>query len=121
MKHWIPVIFLLTLSGMLSAQQITVNSNGLYLDENNNLYTGIYKEYYPKGNIKTEMSLRNGLKDGITTIYFENGKKNEIRSYKKGEMHGTWITWNELGVKLPRPTIQMTKRTGNGISGMRTV
>src|SRR5574344_588860 len=63
-------------------------------------YSGSYKSYYPNGNLKVEMNLIDGLKDGAVKLYFESGELNELRSYKMNVMHGEWVTYNENKVKV---------------------
>lgn len=63
-------------------------------------YSGDFKSYYPDGKIKIEMTLIDGMKDGVVKVYFENGELNEIRSFKKNIMHGDWITYNENKIKV---------------------
>ena len=46
------------------------------------------------------MKLNEGEKDGISILYFDNQQKQEERSFKKNKMDGTWVTWNEQGIKV---------------------
>lgn len=39
------------------------------------------------------------LMDGLETIYYPTGKKNLIRKWKKGHLHGTSINYYENGSK----------------------
>jgi antitoxin component YwqK of YwqJK toxin-antitoxin module len=77
-----------------SFAQVSIDEDGLYYDKDNKLYTGTYIEFHANGNKSIELNLKKGLEDGLVIIYFKNGEKNEIRSYKDGEMDGTWTTWN---------------------------
>jgi antitoxin component YwqK of YwqJK toxin-antitoxin module len=92
--------------------QITENSEGIYLDDNGNPYTGSYIEYYPSGAKKDEIHLRNGLKEGICLLFFDDGQLNEIRSYKQGKMHGTWITYNQKGTKIGEANYSQNLKNG---------
>jgi len=112
MKNIITITILSLLFFSKAFAQIEKNENGIYLNENNETYTGIYYEYYDNGNIRVEMNLKNGIKDGYTNIYFLSGIKKEQRSYKEGEMHGTWITWNELEDKLAEANYNFGKKHG---------
>jgi antitoxin component YwqK of YwqJK toxin-antitoxin module len=91
---------MLLLGGIQTIAQVIVDEEGLYYDEENKLYTGTYIEFHNNGNKKIEVSLKSGLPDGPLSIFFESGKIHETRSYKKGKMHGTWLTWNEDGTKV---------------------
>ena len=98
-KHLLTFLILILISAWGSLKsQITIGDDGLYYDETGKLYTGIYVEKYPTGTKKTEMSLVNGRKEGLTQIYYSNGVVNELRMYKNNLMHGTWVTWNEKGI-----------------------
>jgi antitoxin component YwqK of YwqJK toxin-antitoxin module len=92
-------IALLGLSLTASAQKIR-EEDGVYYDSLNKPYSGIYIERYPEGNIRIEMTLKDGIKDGIIYLFFDNNKVHEIRSYRTGNMHGTWITFNAKGKKV---------------------
>ncbi len=98
MKSLILLPALLLIFFQLSAQ-LTEKEDGKYYDHHGKLYSGTYIEYYPSGKILLEMNVLNGEKHGITTLYYENSQKKEIRSFKNNKMDGTWITWNEKGQK----------------------
>ena len=110
-RVFIYLILSLTLIGNAVSQNL-VKKDGKYVDETNTLYTGIYKEYFENGNIKVEMNIEDGVQDGYTNIYFNSGIQNEQRSYKEGKMHGTWITWNEMEVKLAEANYNFGEKHG---------
>lgn len=103
MKSGILLPLMLLFFSQLSAQLIE-KEDGKYYDHNGNLYSGTYIEYYPSGNIHTEMNVLNGEKHGTTSIYFDNQQKKEVRAFKHNKMDGTWITWNEQGQKTGEAT-----------------
>jgi len=92
--------FILLLISLSSAGQIVQGDDGLYYDENDNPYTGIYKEYYADGTVRTEMTLTNGMKNGQVKINFPDGRIHEIRSYRFNRMDGKWETWSKKGIKI---------------------
>jgi len=95
-----PVIFsaiMLLFSLMVVGQDIS-EKEGVYY-QNGKPYSGVLNEYYPNGKVKTELNLKNGLKVGRVKIFSEKGQLAEIRSFKKNEMHGTWVVYNEKGMK----------------------
>jgi len=59
--------------------QDILKKDGRYVNKNNELFTGIYKEYYENGKLNVEMSLKDGLQDGKKNIYYENEEKKEKR------------------------------------------
>ncbi len=83
----------------ISQAQLTL-VEGLYYNDQGELYTGNYVEYYPSGNKRVEMAVVEGKKQGVSTYFFDNKLKQEVRSYKDNEMDGLWETWNDKGVKL---------------------
>ena len=87
-------------------QDITKGDDGLFFGADNKPYTGAHEEFYPDGQLKMKMNIAKGLVDGQVFLYFSNGTQNEIRSYKEGEMHGRWITWNEQGQKIAEAEYQ---------------
>jgi antitoxin component YwqK of YwqJK toxin-antitoxin module len=112
MKKSLLILLLLTICGSFLFSQITEGDEGVYYDANGKTFTGIHKEYWENGNVKIEMPLKKGIKDGETYLYFENGTKNEVRAYKKGKMHGTWVTWDEKGNKIAEANYMKGKKHG---------
>ena len=64
MKLLMSFACLLFLSSSLLGQ-IAKGDDGLFYDENGDLFTGVYKETYPSGGMKAEMTLWNGQKHGV--------------------------------------------------------
>ena len=98
-RSWLLACILVFIS-VLSSAQVIIDEDGLYLNANNELYTGTYIEFHANGNKRIELSLKKGGVDGPVTLYFESGEVSEVRSYKNGKMDGTWSTWDEDGVKI---------------------
>ncbi|MDO4162297.1 MAG: hypothetical protein Q4D80_04765 [Pseudomonadota bacterium] len=95
--------------------------DGIVYDINEKPINGIYKIYYPNGNVKMEITSRNGRPEGAGRLYdedgnvlfegnFQNGRiegkmlnfysdgsvRNEMY-YEKGIPNGTYKTYNEDG------------------------
>lgn len=51
---------------------------------------GIYREYYPSGQVFVEGQFKGGRQEGDWTYYFENGKENRKATYKNGQPDGAW-------------------------------
>jgi len=98
-RSWSLACILIFIS-VVSSAQVTIDEDGLYHNENNELYSGKYIEFYTNGNKRIELSLKKGIVDGPVTLYFESGQISEIRSYDQGKMDGTWSTFNAEGVKI---------------------
>ena len=99
MKLITSIIVLSVLFSLNAFSQHIKEDEGVYM-AGSKPYTGLYKTNFDNGKVKTEMSLVDGLKEGDVKVYFENGVLNEIRSYHKNIMHGTWISYNEKSIKI---------------------
>ena len=96
---------------VLSGQNLNM-VDGLYRTEDDKLYSGKYKEFYPSGKVRIILNIALGQLDGITTLFFEDGSTNEVRCYKMSQMDGTWITWNEQGAKIAEANYFEGKKHG---------
>lgn len=61
-------------------------------------FTGIYREYYKSGKLKSEVYISNGKKEGPHKIYYQNFNRENInirtiRNYIDGVLHGESITY----------------------------
>ena len=57
-------IFLIVLTIFISSMsfaQIIEGTDGLFYNDKNELYTGNYAEYYANGQVKGEMSIKQGM------------------------------------------------------------
>ena len=102
-------VILLFISG-LGAQEL-VETDGLYY-KNSQLYSGKYQTFFDNGQLKMEMKIVEGKKEGKIKIYFENGQLNETRSYKNNEMHGKWLMYNNHGIKTSVARYRNGKKHG---------
>jgi antitoxin component YwqK of YwqJK toxin-antitoxin module len=59
-------------------------------------YNGIIFEYF-NDRIASEFEIKNGIKNGIEKIYFENGNIESISEYKNGLLHGLTKNYYETG------------------------
>ncbi|MDR2938340.1 MAG: toxin-antitoxin system YwqK family antitoxin [Prevotellaceae bacterium] len=75
-------------------------------------YTGDYREYYPNGTLKLEIQIGNGLPEGAYVVYFEDRKPKEVRSYKKGKLHGLWRTYDASGVLISEAEYSNGEKNG---------
>lgn len=98
MKKFV-ILIIFSFFAFHSFSQIVEYLYGKYYIEDE-LYTGVFNEYYENGNKKTEINIKNGVLDSFTFMYFENGKMKEQRSFKKGLKDGTWIIWDTNQTKV---------------------
>lgn len=54
-----------------------------------------YKEFYKNGQLKFEVDLEDGLKDGSYKSYYENGNIKVKGHYKNDKQKGTWKAYNK--------------------------
>lgn len=76
---------------------------------------GIHRVYWSKNSLKTEGTVRNGMKEGEWTIFFEDSEGKIIRakgSYLKNNLHGQWITYYKDGRVQSRQTYLHGKLNG---------
>jgi antitoxin component YwqK of YwqJK toxin-antitoxin module len=98
--------------GVISSNAQLTEKDGKYYDQNSNLYSGTYVEYYDSGSKKVEMTVVEGVKQGPSTLFFENGKVKEVRSYFNNKMDGTWLTYDTSGVKTGEANYKSGKKHG---------
>jgi antitoxin component YwqK of YwqJK toxin-antitoxin module len=110
--NYILSLLMILVSMNISAQEIYLDYNGIYLASNMEPYNGKFMEYYENGNIKGENQFVEGVLNGVTTLYFENGMKSEIRSYKNGRKDGTWLVWNTQGIKVAEANYKNNRKDG---------
>lgn len=60
---------------------------------------GRYREYYPNGSLKVEVSYRNGEQDGIFQEWYIDGSMKKQSHYLNGVLNGLLISWGEDGDK----------------------
>jgi antitoxin component YwqK of YwqJK toxin-antitoxin module len=99
-------------SGLDIKAQITIHEDGLYYDEYERWYTGVYVEKYPDGVVKAQISIKKGKKDGLMKLFYPDGSINELRMYKNNLMHGTWETFNNKGIKTAEANYSLDEKNG---------
>jgi antitoxin component YwqK of YwqJK toxin-antitoxin module len=109
-KFSIAFIFMLLMANVFG--QVKNEADGLYYDDNGNLYNGIFLEYSPDSLTKAEIQVKDGKLDGQTKVYFKNGQLCEIRSFQDGLMHGKWEKWNLDNIKTSEANFNENKKDG---------
>jgi len=105
-------ISIFTMMFTISFGQARQGSDGLYYDERGRLFSGTCYEYYADSVLHATLEIKKGEPDGLTKIYFENGQMEEIRSFRKGMMHGKWEKWNRQSVKIAEASYSDDKKDG---------
>jgi len=108
----VPFLLLFFLVNTLDAQEVIQKKGKYILRENGKVYTGIFKEYDSDKRLISATSIKDGLLDDSTTIYYPSGTVKEMRAYKEGQKHGTWTTWNAFGKKTAEASFKNGKKDG---------
>jgi antitoxin component YwqK of YwqJK toxin-antitoxin module len=61
-------------------------------------FTGNITESYPNGNPKSNISLKDGITNGLWQEWYENGKLKFNAYWLNGKGHGLWEYYHENGV-----------------------
>ncbi|EHO78791.1 hypothetical protein HMPREF9942_00862 [Fusobacterium animalis F0419] len=72
------VIFILLFASCGKPKEVNIKDteerDGItYVKGESKGFTGIVKDYYDNGNLENEMAFKDGKKDGISKLYYENG------------------------------------------------
>lgn len=114
MKNLVSLFLLLFILSSTTFSQEVILKNGNYVyRETGKPYTGIFKEFDSGSKLAAETSIKAGMLDGISTIYYPSGSKKEVRAYLDGKKHGTWTTWNETGQQTAEAGFLNGKKDGN--------
>ena len=98
MRHYILLITILIATHGAFSQELIKKDDGKYYKDDK-LFTGIHKDYFDDGILKSERAFKNGLENGTSIYYYTLDKKKEQREYNDGFKSGTWLTWNLEGQK----------------------
>lgn len=109
------VISMLVVGLGLHAQ--TLNEQGLYIDNDSDnalfhgkLFNGTVSK--TQDNIKSELSVKEGVIEGPANYYYASGKLMETGSFTKGLKDQKWVRYNESGSISAIAFYSMGKKTG---------
>jgi antitoxin component YwqK of YwqJK toxin-antitoxin module len=89
-----------------SKSKVTINeidivyeNEQMLFKKNSKLFTGLIFEYYDDNDddIKIEINVINGLKDGVFKQYYRNGKIQVESKFNRGELFGKFNSFHENG------------------------
>jgi antitoxin component YwqK of YwqJK toxin-antitoxin module len=87
-----------------------IEKEGFY---ENNRKTGIWKNYYQNGRMKSEITYVNNMPDGFARLYYESGKVSEQGIWKGTKWVGEYVYYHENGNKAYEWSFnEEGKRTG---------
>lgn len=96
MKNIFIASLFIFISVNLFSQEFTEKDGKYY--ENGELLSGTHKVKNDNSIIISERYFRDGLENGVSLYYFDDGNKKEQRTYNMGFKDGTWLTWNKKGI-----------------------
>jgi antitoxin component YwqK of YwqJK toxin-antitoxin module len=73
---------------------------------------GLYTEWYENGQKDEERTYKDGKEDGKWTSWYDNGRKWFEETYKDGKLDGKWTYWFESGQKKSEETYKDGKLDG---------
>ncbi len=89
---------------MKKAKGEYVNGKYLYLDQEDQPFSGILYAKYPNGNFISRQNFENGLGNGTWTNYYENGNIKEVGTYDNNKVKGPIKKYNEQGAMIAEGT-----------------
>ena len=111
-KITIPFLLFIVFINTLTAQDVILKKGRYVLRDNGKAYSGVFKEFDSDKKLISATCIKNGLLEDSTTMYYSSGAIKEIRSYREGQKHGIWTTWNEAGRKTAEASFKNGKKNG---------
>ena len=74
--------------------------------------SGLFRIWHPNGIPQSEGFFRDGMEDGVWTLWFENGKKREMKIFEKGALKGPFAWWHSNGQLRAEGTYENGKKEG---------
>ena len=71
---------------------------------NNTQKSGVWKAWFPNGNLWSQATYINGIENGEKTVYYENGNKYYQGFLKDNKRTGDWSFWDKEGKLLKTVT-----------------
>lgn len=110
------LLFSLFLVACSVKKEVVIKSNGVvekngFLDSDS-LKTGMWKIFYPNGNIHKKRTYNNGKLHGKATVYYLSGQLRYIKNFKNGLKHGKFKGFYEYGNKLSEERFKEGKQFG---------
>jgi len=77
------------------------NRNGIFYEANQETpFTGLSQDIRPSGQKMEEVSIKDGKRHGVDTMWYGSGQKQQESNYKDGTQHGVSTAWYENGKKM---------------------
>ena len=81
------------------ADQTDQKKDGIFVRDSssNEPLTGIVYFHFANGQLAYEREYKNGLLDGLSISYHENGTKSSVGNFLKDQLHGKVAAWDQNG------------------------
>ena len=81
------------------ADQTDQKKDGILVRDSssNEPLTGIVYFHFANGQLAYEREYKNGLLDGLSISYHENGTKSSVGNFLKNQLHGKAAVWDQNG------------------------
>ena len=94
----------------VESDQLEISDDGILAHHNGKLFSGIATSHYPNGELATEISYVEGMRDGVETRWHENGIKRFEGRFHKNQLVGVFEEWYPTGKKRSEVLWQDGKR-----------
>lgn len=92
--------------------QLYLSSDRLYEFNSETPFTGIARDTYVTGQLRAKSTYKNGKPEGLTEMYFKDGKLWQTHNWKDGEKEGLHVTYRENGILQFKDFYKDGKRDG---------
>jgi antitoxin component YwqK of YwqJK toxin-antitoxin module len=72
----------------------------------NGIRVGIWTSYYPNGRLRSEIEYSTGSQNGIYQVFWQNGEKRINGFYKYGKPANDWVFYDSTGVIVTKKTFE---------------
>jgi len=76
---------------------------------------GLSSEWYDNGHKKYEGMYKDGIRVGAHVLWYESGQKGGVINFKNGMKDGKWIKWHENGQKWTEAIYKDDKLVGKEV------
>lgn len=112
MKYSLLTVFLVLSIGVVCTAQTLNSQDGLYYTFDGATFTGTVVEHHENGQMKSKLTVIDGLVSGKAEFFTVEGVLAESGMYKDGMKHGEWIQLGKNGVRTGQAFYKMGKKDG---------
>lgn len=90
-------------------RQLVLMAEGKYINQEKD---SVWLSYDPSGQLKSQDTYKNDVRQGRALVYHENGEISEETTYVDGERHGEWKRYYPDGQLMAQGTFENGERVG---------